>query len=147
MSLFEDPKLEYYRKYQTHARRSPGSFHRPPGAHGQDSTPYRSHHNLPTWIRPLPRESPGRRSHAQPGGRAAYVPKNIADYYKADSTEYTKAIVLLETSEEHPLRISEFKPLQASLGLITSQCDHTCYLFGKNPDLGHDLHILIVLSR
>lgn len=80
-------------------------------------------------------------------GRAAYVSKNIADYYKADSTEYTKAIVLIETSDEHPLRLSEFKPLQASLGLITSQCDHACYLFGKNPDLGHDLHILIVLSR
>lgn len=81
------------------------------------------------------------------GGRAAYISNNIADYYKADSTEYTKAIVLIETSGEHSLRLSEFKPLQASLGRITGQCGHTCYLFGKNPDLGHDLHILIVLSR
>lgn len=80
-------------------------------------------------------------------GRASYISKNIADYYKADSTEYTKAIVLIETSGEHSLRLSEFKPLQASLGRITSQCDHTCYLFGKNPDLGHDLHILVVLGR
>lgn len=80
-------------------------------------------------------------------GRAAYISKNIADYYKADSTEYTKAIVLIETSDEQPLRLSEFKPLQASLGRITGQCGHTCYLFGKNPGLGHDLHILVVLSR
>lgn len=80
-------------------------------------------------------------------GRAAYISKNIADYYKADSKDYTKAIVLIETSEEQPLRLSEFKPLQASLGRITSRCDHTCYLFGKNPDIGHDIHILIILSR
>ena len=44
-------------------------------------------------------------------------------------------------------RIREFKPLRASLERITGHCDHTCLLFGKNPDLGHDLHILIVLSR
>ena len=80
-------------------------------------------------------------------GMASYISKNIVNYYIADSTEYTKANVLIETSDEQPLRLSEFKPLQASLGRITSQCDHTCYLFGKNPDLGHDLHILVVLSR
>ena len=62
-------------------------------------------------------------------------------------TEYTKAIVLIETSDEQPLRISEFKPLQASLDRITGHCEHTCLLFGKNPDLGHDIHILIALNR
>ena len=80
-------------------------------------------------------------------GRAAYISQNIVNYYIADSTEYTKAIVLIETSDEQPLRLSEFKPLQASLDRISSQCDHTCYLFGKSPDLGHDIHILVVLSR
>ena len=80
-------------------------------------------------------------------GRAAYISKNITDYYRADSTEYIKAIVVIETSEEHPLRLSEFKPLQASIGRITGRCQHTCLLFGKKPDLGHDLHIQIVLSR
>ena len=80
-------------------------------------------------------------------GRASYISKNIADYYTADPAKYTKAIVLLETSEEHPLRIGEFKPLQASLDRITGRCEHTCLLFGKNPDLGHDIHILIALSR
>ncbi len=54
-------------------------------------------------------------------GRAAYISQNIVNYYIADSTEYTKAIVLIETSDEQPLRLSEFKPLQASLGRITSQ--------------------------
>ena len=86
-----------------------------------------------------------------PAGRAAYISKNIADYYKADSAEYTRAIVLYETSAEHPLRLSEFKPLQASLRRVTAPCEHTlehtCQLFGHNPSLGHDLHILIVFSR
>lgn len=80
-------------------------------------------------------------------GRAAYVSQSIAEYYKADSKEYTKGIALIETSEEYPLRISEFKPLQASLGRITGHCEHTCFLFGKNPNLGSDLHLLITLSR
>lgn len=80
-------------------------------------------------------------------GRAAYVSRNIADYYKAESKKFTKAIVLIETAEACPLRLSEFKPLQAALNRITSCCEHTCFLFGKNPDLGHDLHILIVLGH
>ncbi len=54
-------------------------------------------------------------------GMASYISKNIVNYYIADSTEYTKANVLIETSDEQPLRLSEFKPLQASLGRITSQ--------------------------
>ena len=86
-----------------------------------------------------------------PAGRAAYISKNIADYYKADSAEYTRAIILYETSAEHPLRLSEFKPLQASLERVTAPCghtlEHTCQLFGHNPSLGHDLHILVLLSR
>ena len=86
-----------------------------------------------------------------PAGRAAYISKNIADYYKADSAEYTRAIVLYETSAEHPLHLSEFKPLQASLRRVTAPCEHTlehtCQLFGRNPSLGHDLHILVLLSR
>ena len=80
-------------------------------------------------------------------GRVYYISKNIADYNKADSAEYNKAVVLIETSEEHPLRLCEFKPLQASIGRITGRCQHTCFLFGRNPDLGHDLHIQIVFSR
>lgn len=80
-------------------------------------------------------------------GRASYISKNIADYYTAEPVKYTKAIVLLETSVEHPLRISEFKPLQASLERITGHCGHTCLLFGKQQDLAHDIHILIALSR
>lgn len=80
-------------------------------------------------------------------GRAAYISKNISGYYRADSVKYTKAIVLVETSKEHPLRLSEFKPLQASIGRLTGRCQHTCLLFGKKQNLGHDLHILIVLSR
>ena len=73
--------------------------------------------------------------------------KNIANYYKAGHGKYTKAIVLVETSVDCPLSISEFKPLQASLGRITGHCNHTVLLFGKKPDLGYDLHLLIILSR
>lgn len=80
-------------------------------------------------------------------GRASYISKNIADYYNAAPVKYTKAIVLLETSVEQPLRISEFKPLQASLERITGHCGHTCLLFGKQQNLAHDIHILIALSR
>lgn len=86
-----------------------------------------------------------------PDGRAAYISKNIADYYKADSAEYTRAIILYETSPDHPLRLSEFKPLQASLRRVTAPCghtlEHTCQLFGHDPSLGYDLHILILLTR
>ena len=80
-------------------------------------------------------------------GRCAYISKNIANYYKAGQGEYTNAIVLIETSIDYPLRISEFKPLQASLGRITCYYDHTVLLFGKKPDLGYDIHLLIILSR
>lgn len=80
-------------------------------------------------------------------GRTAYISKNIANYYKAGHGKYTKAIVLVETSVDCPLSISEFKPLQASLGRITGHCNHTVLLFGKKPDLGYDLHLLIILSR
>jgi len=79
--------------------------------------------------------------------RAAYIVKNISDYYTPDKTGFSKAIVLIETTEEFPLSLSEFKPLQASIGRITGSCEHTCFLFGKNPSLGHDIHVLIVFSR
>ena len=79
--------------------------------------------------------------------RTGYISEIIANYYKAGPTEYTKAIALIETSVDCPLRISEYKSLQASLGRITGRCEHTSFLFGKNPDLGYDIHVLIVFSR
>lgn len=80
-------------------------------------------------------------------GRANYISQNIFKYFKDDTSTYTKAVLLIESSSDYPLKISEYEPLDAAISHITSGCGHAVRLFGTNSTLGHDIHILLALSR
>lgn len=83
-----------------------------------------------------------------PEGRAEYIADNIRKYFNSDLSSYSRAEVLCTSDYNHVFTADEARTIRNTIDtLLAPFAIKPHYRFGSEFNLGHDLHVFLLLSR